>query len=107
MSRRLSVALCVAAPVLFALPAFAALPPYYDRVEQIQTIISSEALAEHLGGRPIESLDYERHDANGAIKWEVDTDGCDVDVWLDPQPLPEGMVGKVTYQLRTPIEACD
>ncbi|MBJ2153585.1 hypothetical protein [Paracoccus sp. IB05] len=90
-----------------ALPAFAALPPYYDRIEQIQTILSSDALADRLGGRPIDSLDYERHGQDGSVKWEIDTDGCDIDIWLDPQPLPEGMTGKVTYAVRTPIANCD
>lgn len=105
MTRSLFAGLALAlAP---ALPAFAALPPYADRIEQITTIISSEALAERLNGSPINSLDFEGIGAGGAIRWEVDSEGCDVDIWLEPQPMPEGMVGKVTYLLRTPVEQCD
>ncbi|WP_112312534.1 hypothetical protein [Pseudogemmobacter bohemicus] len=104
---RLSPTLSALGLSLIALPAFAALPPYYDRVEQIQTILSSEAVADRLGGRPIDSLDYERQESDGSVNWEIDTNGCDIDIWLVPQPMPEGMTGKVTYEVRTPIGRCD
>ncbi|SEB47200.1 hypothetical protein [Rhodobacter sp. 24-YEA-8] len=105
MSR--TIPLAAAVIVLGSLPALAALPPYFDRIEQMQTILASEAVAERLGGRPIDGLEYERHAEDGSVKWEIDTDGCDIDIWLDPQPMPEGMTGKVTYEVRTPVEACD
>ncbi len=104
---RLTLPLATLGLSLITLPAMAALPPYYDRVEQIQTILASEAVAARLDGRPIDSLDYERHANDGSVKWEIDTDGCDIDIWLDPQPMPEGMTGKVTYEVRTPVENCD
>ena len=104
---RLTLPLATLGLSLITLPVMAALPPYYDRIEQLQTIINSEAVAERLGGRPIESLDFERHESDGSAKWEIDTEGCDINIWLDPQPMPEGMVGKVTYAVRSPIQSCD
>lgn len=95
-----------AACLLAAAPGFAALSPWHDRAEQIATILGSAAIADALGQRPVDSLEYEGQRSDGTIKWEIDGEGCDLDVYLIPQPPAAGMAGKTTYQIREPLERC-
>lgn len=82
-----------------AAPASAALSGFHDSAEQIQTILGNEQVANVLGQRPIKGLDFEGVRRDGGLEWEVDTDGCDLTVFLIPQP-PAGP-GKTTYTLET------
>ena len=43
---------------------------------------------------------------DGAGQWMVHTQDCDLIVEVIAQPLPEGMVGKATYDLRI-VTPCD
>ena len=92
--------------LLAAAPGFAALSPWYDRAEQIGAILGSEAIAGALGQRPVDSLEYEGQRSDGTVKWEIESEGCDLDVYLVPSPPEAGMVGKTTYQIREPLEPC-
>ena len=82
-----------------AAPASAALSGFYDSGEQIQTILSNGDVANAVGQRPIKGLDFEGTRRDGALEWEVDTEGCDLTVFLIPQA--PGMPGKTTYTLET------
>lgn len=83
--------------LLFASPASAALSGFHDSAEQITAILQSEALADALKQAPIESIEHEGVRSDGAIKWEVETKNCDLDVYLTPVK-PDG-AGKTTYQV--------
>lgn len=82
---------------LLSSPASAALSGFHDSAEQITTILQSAEIADALHQAPIESIEYEGIRADGAFKWEIETKGCDLDVYLLPIQ-PKG-VGKTTYQV--------
>lgn len=86
--------------VLAASPAFAALSGYYDSAEKIGTIIASNAVADALRQAPIGAISNTGTAKDGGDEWTVRTQDCDLVVVLTAQPLPEGMVGKATYDLR-------
>lgn len=87
----------VAALALLSSPASAALSGFQDSAEQISTILQSVEIADALRQAPIESIEFEGTRADGAFKWEIETKGCDLDIYLLPVQ-PEG-VGKTTYQV--------
>lgn len=86
-----------AALALLATPASAALSGFHDSAEQITAILQSAEVADALRQAPIESIEREGSRSDGAIKWEVETEACDLDVYLTPIK-PDG-VGKTTYQV--------
>ena len=101
-----SMALLAVSVTFGAGPAFAALSPWYDRAEQVQTLLASDVLQQQLGGQPLDGIEHEGVRADGAQIWDLDTAGCDLTVHLIPQPPEDGMVGKTTYQLELPLPAC-
>ncbi|AWB47112.1 hypothetical protein HYN69_00010 [Gemmobacter aquarius] len=92
--------------MLAASPATAALSGFYDSAEKIATILGSEAVADALRQAPVGAITNTGTTKDGADEWTVRTQDCDLVVALTAQPLPEGMVGKATYDLRiaTPCE---
>ena len=88
---------------LATMPAQAALSDFYDSAEQIDTILSSEAVADALRRAPIGHIANTGTRADGAREWQVRTQECDLTVYLKPAP-PEG-VGKTAYELELG-EAC-
>lgn len=92
--------------MLAASPAAAALSGFYDSAEKIGTILASDAVADALRQAPIGAISNTGTAKDGGDAWTVRTQDCDLVVVLTAQPLPEGMVGKATYDLRivTPCE---
>ncbi|HWK81929.1 MAG TPA: hypothetical protein VNP95_14245 [Thermomicrobiales bacterium] len=83
--------------VLAAAPAEAALSGFYDSAEQINTILTSTAVADALRQAPIGHVANTGTRKDGAHEWQVRTQECDLTVYLKPVP-PQG-VGKTTYEL--------
>lgn len=90
--------------VLAAGPSHAAVSGFYDSAEQISTILGSGAVADKLRQMPVKELSFDGERHNGLLKWEIDTDRCDVDVFL--KPVPPAGVGKTTYEVAE-IRDCD
>lgn len=99
MRRLLTLALLVTAT-----PAFAALSPFYDSAEKIDTILNHGAVADALHQAPLRSIENTGTRADGASEWTVRTEGCDLVVYLIAI-LPNGP-GKTTYELDLP-KGCD
>ena len=80
-----------------AVPAFAALPPYYQRAREIQAILDSDAVREKLKQAPIDSItsiDTDVYDVAGGA--------CDVEVTIvdvPPEPGKPQMVGPRKFTL--------
>lgn len=91
------VIIATATLALLAAPASAALSGYHDSAEQIITIVQSAEVADALRQAPIESIDRKGSRSDGAIKWEVETSDCDLDVYLTPVKVDGA--GKTTYQV--------
>ena len=83
-----------------ATPALAALSPFYDSGEKIETIISSPELGDALRQAPIRSIENTGTRADGADAWLVRTQECDLTVYLVAVP-PDGP-GMTTYRLELP-----
>lgn len=92
--------LCVGVLFLAACPAAAAVSGYYDSAEKIGTILASAAVVDALRQAPIGAISNTGTAKDGGDEWTVRTQDCDLVVVLTAQPLPEGMVGKATYDLR-------
>lgn len=88
---------------LSATPSFAALSGFYDSAERIQTILSSNAVADALHQQPIGAISNTGTREDGASEWTVRTQDCDLVVYLIAVP-PAGP-GKTTYTLDMP-KAC-
>lgn len=89
---------------LAPLPAHAALSPFYDSVEQIETILASSEVADALRQAPLRGLENTGTRSDGASEWTVRTQACDLVVYLIAQP-PDGP-GMTTYTLDAP-NTCD
>ncbi|MBE0702329.1 MAG: hypothetical protein IH582_04030 [Afipia sp.] len=89
--------LAALALVLAAAPAQAALSGFYDSAEQINTILSSTAVADALRQSPIGHVANTGTRADGAREWQVRTQECDLKVYL--KPVPQQGFGKTTYEL--------
>lgn len=83
--------------VLATAPAQAALSGFYDSAEQINTILSSAAVADALRQASIGHVANTGTRSDGAHEWQVRTQECDLTIYLKPVP-PQG-VGKTTYEL--------
>lgn len=88
--------LALALPLAVA-PAQAALSGFYDSAEQINTILSSKAVADALYQAQIAHVANTGTRADGAHEWQVKTQGCDLIIYLKPVP-PQGL-GKTTYEI--------
>lgn len=85
--------ICCSFVLILASKAQAILPPYYESVKEIQSIISSPELAEIIGsGEPI--LSIERNDKG----YEIDTNRYRIQVDLTYKSVP--MPGPATYTLK-------
>lgn len=87
-----------------AFPAHAALSGFHDSAEQITAILESPEIADAVHQAPIESLENEGVREDGAIKWEIETQRCDLTVYL--RPVPPSGVGKTTYRVEA-INRCE
>ena len=85
---------------LTASPTLAALSPFYDSGEQIETILMSTEVADALGQSAVRALERTGTRDDGAHEWTVRTEGCDLVVYLIPVP-PRG-AGMTTYTLDLP-----
>lgn len=98
---RLLLALAV---VLIATPAVAALSPFHDSAERIDTILGSPEVADALHQAPLRSIENTGTRADGASEWTLRTQECDLVVYLIAIP-PDGP-GMTTYKLDLP-KGCD
>lgn len=87
-----------------ATPSLAALSGFYDSQEQIQAIFAAPEVADALRQMPVDGLEFKGQRKDGLIKWEVESQDCDLDVLLKPTP-PSG-VGKTTYAV-SEVSKCD
>ena len=92
-------------PLFFAPPAAARLSPWYDSAEKIMAILQSAEVADAVRQAPIGAVSNIGAAESGNDLWQVRVQDCDLTVELVPAPLPEGMVGKVSYTAR-PIGPC-
>jgi hypothetical protein len=98
----LAVLACLA--VLVPVPASAALSPFYDSAEKIETILGSSAVADALHQAPLRSVENTGTRKDGADEWTVRTQECDLVVYLIAVPS-EGP-GMTTYTVDLP-KGCD
>lgn len=101
--RRATRVAMLALPALLATPALAALSPFYDAAEKIETILHSSEVADALRQAPIRSVENTGTRKDGADEWLVKTQDCDLTLYLVAVP-PEG-VGMTTYKV-TDISGC-
>jgi hypothetical protein len=94
---RTTLAAFISVTALAANPAFAALSPFYDSGEKIDTILKSNEVADALRQAPIRSVENTGTRKDGADEWLVRTQECDLKVWLVAVP-PKG-VGMTTYRV--------
>jgi hypothetical protein len=101
-----SILLSLGLGMALALPgiANAALPPYWDRIEQIEAILQSPALSEALHRAPIKSLSLEGTRDDGALIWQLESDTCTLTLHL--VPIPPAQPGPTRYKLEPPAP-CD
>lgn len=79
---RIVKSLCVISVV--GMPIAAQASPLSDSVAQINLILASPEVATALGPNAIESVDFDGVTRDGLLKWEIDSRGCDLDVFLAP-----------------------
>lgn len=80
-----------------AAPAQAALSGFHDSAEQINTILTSTAVADALRQAPIGHIANTGTRADGALEWQVRTQECDLTVYLR-RVVPHA-IGKSRYEL--------
>ncbi len=87
----------------FSLPASAALPPYWQRVEEMERIMNDARVQEGLRGRMINSIEYIGEDL-----YRVKTDECTMEVGIIPdgKKQPEGWVGPRQFDLSPRAPVC-
>lgn len=90
--------------LLAAAPANAAVSGFYDSAEQISVILGSNQVADKVRQLPIKDLSFEGQRQNGTLKWEVETEHCEVDVFL--RAIPPAALGKTTYEIAE-VRDCD
>lgn len=67
---------------------------FHDSAEQINTILSSAAVADALRQAPIGHVANTGTRSDGAHEWQVKTQECDLAIYLNP--VPSKGVGKTT-----------
>lgn len=85
--------------------ALAALPPFYDSAHQIQTLLGDGAVYDAVKGAPVESVKSLGRNAAGNPEWRIKAGDCVLTAELSALPMPEGMVGRVDYEV-SKIGAC-
>lgn len=89
-----------------AAPALAALSGFHDSGAKIAAILADEAVADELREAPLRGIENTGTTADGADEWTLRTQECDLRVAVTAEPLPEGMVGMVTYSVAL-LDRCD
>ncbi|MDB5507145.1 MAG: hypothetical protein JWR75_1783 [Devosia sp.] len=96
----------LALPLILAtvLPAFAALPPQYQRQKELLAIVESEAVNEEFGMDGIESVEY-----LGEDRYRVTGGNCTLDVTIvdAPSTHPAGFTGPREFALELGETACN
>lgn len=101
--RRIASFICVLS-LCGATQAQAALSGYYDSLEQIQTLITDQRVADALKQLPIESIEIQSDPSDRKTRhWRVRSQGCELSVQLEAKP-PAGP-GKTTYAIQK-ISTC-
>ncbi|WP_322865378.1 hypothetical protein U5922_003710 [Aquicoccus sp. G2-2] len=95
--------LCLVAALALPGIANAALPPYWDRIEQIEAILQSPALSDALHREPIKHLSLEGSRSDGALIWRLESETCTLILHLIP--VPPTQPGPTRYKLEPPA-AC-
>lgn len=96
------------ASVLLLLPtaANAAVSGYYDSIEQITAILTSESVAEQVAPWPIESVEQTKTSPDAPTEWIIRTQECSLTVVLTAEPPEDGATGMTTYSA-APIGTCE
>lgn len=102
MIRRAALCLLLLGPTA----AHAALSGYYDSIEQITAILTSEAVAEQLDPWPIQSVEQTAAPMDGPSEWIVRSHECSLTVALTSVPVEDGTIGMATYRVE-PLNRCD
>jgi len=92
-----------AAVLLSSVPAWAALPPQYQRAAELRAIIDDTAIVDAFGiGRPIERIEYVEPDL-----YRVTSGNCRMDVAIVDKPNVAGLVGPRQFELQPGELVCD
>lgn len=95
---RLSLA---AAAALVALPAVAALPPYYQRLAELRAVLGHPDLVRAFAEQPIDRVEHVRPDL-----YRVTAGPCHVDVAIVTLPTPRDVVGPRRFEARPGEKRC-
>ena len=87
-----------------AIAAQAALPPYWQRLREIQAILDSNDLSDKLRGNPIDRIDR-----SGADLYRIQAGSCTLDVRIVDDPAPSSgpaMPGPRRFHIEIGDPAC-
>jgi hypothetical protein len=89
----------------------AALPPGWERAREIGMVVADTGVYEAMRGRPIEAVEYKGRGRDGEQAfevYEVRAERCVLEVHLDYQPMPSGMIGPPRFALNVAeASGCD
>jgi hypothetical protein len=91
------------AAAVFSHSAQAALPPYYQRIAEIERILADQSVQESLRGQPID-----RVERIGDDLYRATGGNCSIDVEIVDQdvPRPEGWTGPRQFEVLTHAPVC-
>jgi hypothetical protein len=85
-----------------AAPAFAALPPNYQRIAELKAVLADPAVAgAFVMDAPIERVEYVKRDL-----YRVSAGGCRVDAAIVDLPTPRGVAGPRRFAVRAGRKVC-
>lgn len=95
--------IAMAVSIGFAVPAYSALPPQYQRTVELKAILDRADIAETFIGRGhlIEQIEYVSPDL-----YRVTGGNCALDAAIVEKPLPEGMVGARQFDVKPGTITC-
>jgi hypothetical protein len=100
MRPKLTLSALVAAAT-FAAPASAALPPQYQRAEELKAVVADARIANAFDGAPIERVEYVGRD-----RYRVSAGRCRLDVAIVDLPTPADRAGPRRFAVRAGARAC-
>ena len=81
--------------------AHAALPPQYQRIEEMERILRDQGVGRALQSKPIDGIERVGND-----RFRVTAGACHVDVEIVSKDAPEGMPGPRQFDVLTHSPVC-